>query len=107
MPAFATGGDGLAVYRLDRTLGSELLSRRSEPMLKMSGPATALISPADVQRLGVNGAIAVTAGGQTIEMAARVHEGVPEGMLLVPRDVEWPASAVQGAPVKVAALAMA
>ncbi len=41
------------------------------------------------------------------EMATRVHEGVPEGMLLVPRDVEWSASALQGAPVKVAALAMA
>ncbi len=107
IPAFTTSGDGLAVYRLDRTLGSEVLSRRSEPVRKMSGPATALISPADAKRLGVNGAIAVTAGGQTIEMATRVHEGVPEGMLLVPRDVEWLASAIQGAPVKVAALAMA
>ena len=107
VPAFAAGSDGLAVFRTDRTLGSELLAQRSEPMRKMAGPPVARLSPADAKKLGVNGAIGITIAGRTVEMAARVHEGVPEGMLLVPRDAEWPATALQGAAAKVAAHAMA
>ena len=107
VPAFDTGAAGLAVFRLDRTLGSEVLSRRSVPMQKMSGAPSGLLSPADAKKFGVNGAIVLTIGGHAIEMTVHVHEGVPEGMLLVPRDIEWPASAHQGATGTVVAHAMA
>ena len=107
VPAFAGEDQGLAAYRMDRTLGSELLSRRSAPILKMAGPPAALISPADAGKLGVNGGLGLSVGGRTIEIAARVHDLVPEGTLLVPRDVEWPAGVKQGSAVQVAARVMA
>ena len=107
IPAFAAAGSGLAAFRMDRTLGSELLSRRSAPMQKAAAAPVALLSPADAQKLGVKDAIGVTVAGETVELRARVHERVPEGTLIVPRDVAWPAGVPQGAPVQVAAHALA
>jgi NADH-quinone oxidoreductase subunit G len=97
------GGDGLAIYRMDRTLGSETLSQRSAPMRAMAGPPVALLSPADAERGRVNGRVAVRVGTETVEMAARVRDTVPPGVVLVPRDVEWGGGVQQGARVEIAA----
>ncbi len=107
LAAFPAAGSGLAVFRIDRTLGSEVLSRVAAPMRKMAGPPVALLSPADAKRLGIDGAgsIGITAGNRTVELAARVHPAVPEGTLLVPRDAELPHGLAQGAAANVAALA--
>ena len=56
--------------------------------------------------LGVTNALALTIAGKTIELAAAPHAGVPDGVLLVPRDVAWPEGAAQGATGAVAAHAM-
>ncbi len=106
-PAFASSGDGLAVYRMDRTLGSELLSRVSAPIQKMAGPALAYVSAADAQRFGNGGSTALTLNGATIEFAVRVHATVPAGTLLLSRDVAWPAGTAQGAVARIASLATA
>src|SRR5262249_4787600 len=82
---------GLAVFRVDRTLGSEVLSRRSEPTRRMAGDPVAHLSIADAARSRIDGRIAIEAGGHTIEIDARASRTVPEGVVLVPRDVEWPA----------------
>ena len=100
-------GDGLAVFRVDRTLGSEILSRRSAPMRKMAGPPVAWISSADAERLRANGSIRVEVEGQAAELAVRAVGTVPAGVLLVPRDVHWASPPAQGAPARVAAPAAA
>jgi NADH-quinone oxidoreductase subunit G len=107
VPAFAASGDGLAVYRMDRTLGSELLSSLSAPIRKMAGPAVAYVSPADAQKLGIKDSAALTLNGATIEVAVRVHATVAPGTLLLARDAKWPASTAQGAITRIAALATA
>jgi NADH-quinone oxidoreductase subunit G len=103
VPAF-TRETGLQLFRMERTLGSEVLSRRSEPMRKMAGPPIALLSPADAARFGIPGHVLLSVEGSSVEVAARVHEGVPEGVVLVPRDVEWPIIPRQGAAVRATAV---
>ncbi len=101
-PAFERG-DGLRVFRMDRTLGSEVLSRRSEPMRKMAGTPVALVSPGDAARLKLGGRVSLDAGGSAVELECRAEAGVPDGVVLVPRDVEWPILPKQGASVRVTA----
>jgi len=96
VPAFPASGQGLAVYALDRTLGTELLSRRSPPLMKMAGAPAAWISSGDAKSLGVNGTIALEIQGRTVEMAVRARDTVPDGVVLVPRDEDGAATA-QGA----------
>jgi hypothetical protein len=96
--AFPAGG-GLALFRRDRTLGSEALSRRSEAMRKMAGPPVALLSLADHARLGDR--IALEVAGQIVEVAARGLRTVPDGVVLLPRDVEWQTPVSQGSAVQV------
>ena len=88
---------------MDRTLGSEVLSRRSKPMQTMAGPATAWVSPVDAERMSVRGRVVIDAGGSAVELAARPWPTVPEGVIIVPREVEWPITPRQGASVKVVA----
>jgi anaerobic selenocysteine-containing dehydrogenase len=91
----------LALFRVERTLGSEVLSRRSEPVRKMAGPPVALISPADAARIGAEGRVVLSLAGHTVEVAVRALRTVPEGVVLVPRDLELPAPVAQGGPVEV------
>jgi hypothetical protein len=103
VPAF-TREPGLQLFRVERTLGSEVLSRRSEPMRAMAGPPLALMSPADVARLGLQGRVMLEVDGSAVEVAARAQAGVPDGVVLVSRDVEWPIIPRQGAPVRATAV---
>jgi NADH-quinone oxidoreductase subunit G len=96
---------GLAVFRIERTLGSEVLSRRSPAVAKTAGPPVAWMSAADAAKLGVRDRVALDVGGQSVEVAVRPLATVAEGVLIVPRDVEWPLGVDQGAAVKVTALA--
>ena len=70
----------------------------------MAGPPVALLAPADVTRLGLHGRVALEVDGSAVEVAVRAQEGVPEGIVLVPRDVEWPIIPRQGSSVRVAAI---
>jgi hypothetical protein len=92
---------------MDRTLGSELLSRVSAPVRKMAGPPIAYVSPADASRWGGGDTVALNVNGATIEVVARVHDHVPAGTLLLARDADWPAGAAQGVAARVASLATA
>ena len=103
VPAF-TREPGLQLFRMDRTLGSETLSRRSEPMRKMAGPPVALLSPADAARLSIKSRLSLEVDGATVELAASSHAGVAMGLVLVPRDIEWPIIPRQGAAVRAAAV---
>jgi len=103
VPAFDPA-PGLSLFRMERALGSETLSRRSPAMQKMAGPPVALLSPADAPGLGGRGRVTLDVGGQSVEMAARADAGVPAGVIIVPRDVEWPIGPRQGAAVKVTAV---
>jgi NADH-quinone oxidoreductase subunit G len=87
-PSFSRSS-GLSVYLLDRTLGSETLSRRSAPMRRMAGPAIATLAPADAAALGVDGGVRLECGGATLEIAAQVRDTLPRGVVLVPRDAAW------------------
>jgi NADH dehydrogenase/NADH:ubiquinone oxidoreductase subunit G len=100
----AAAREGLAIYRLDRTLGSESLSRRSEPMRRMAGPPVARVSVVDAKRLGVGDAIALEWDGHTLEIAARADASVAPGVVLVPRDAAWKIPPPQGAEVRVRAM---
>ncbi len=102
VPPFAREA-GLKLFRVERTLGSEVLSRRSESMRRMAGAPTALLSPADAARLGLQGGVTLEVDGCAVEVAARAHPGVPDHVVLVPRDVEWPIIPRQGAPVRATA----
>jgi NADH dehydrogenase/NADH:ubiquinone oxidoreductase subunit G len=95
---------GLRLFRIDRTLGSETLSKRSEPIRKTAGPPVALFSPADAAQLKLDGRASLEAEGARVELAARTHDSVPPGVVLVPRDVDWPIVPAQGAGVRAAAL---
>ena len=106
LPAF-DGTQALSLFRIDRTLGSEALSRRSAAMQKMAGPPVVLLSPTDAAGLGARGRVALDVGGQSVDVAAQAVEGVAPRAVIVPRDVEWPIGAAQGAPVKVTVLAAA
>jgi hypothetical protein len=73
-------------------------------MRKMAGAPVALLSSADAARLKLQGRVALEVDGSSIELAASVHASVPEGLVLVPRDVEWPIIPRQGAAVRAAAV---
>src|SRR5262249_45034502 len=68
VPPFARE-TGLQLFRIERTLGSEVLSRRSEPMRRMAGAPTALLSPADAARLGLQGRVTLEVDGSAVEVA--------------------------------------
>jgi NADH-quinone oxidoreductase subunit G len=104
--AFPRPEQGLAIYRAERTLGSEMLSRRSPAMRKMAGAPVALLSKADAERLGVRGRAALEVSGRVVEVETRALASVPAGIVLVPRDVEWPFKIEPGATVRVAAAAL-
>jgi hypothetical protein len=61
------------------------------------------MSPADFARLGNAGRIALDAGGSSVELDAQAMAGVPDGVVLVPRDVEWPIIPRAGAIVRAVA----
>ena len=103
VPAF-THEPALQLFRTERTLGSEVLSRRSEAMRKMANAPVALFSPADAERLKLGGRVSLQIEGSSVEVAARAQAGVPDGVVLVPRDVEWPIIPRQGAAVRAMAL---
>jgi hypothetical protein len=105
LAAFAPA-QGMTMFRVERTLGSEVLSRRSAPVRTMAGPPAALLSIADHARLGANGRVTIEAAGHTVELAARALRTVPDGVVLVPRDVEWPSPVAQGAAARVASAAV-
>ena len=98
---FARGRD-LRAYALDRTLGSEALSRRSPAMQKMAGPPVAALSRADGERLGAARAVRLERNGTSLAIAFEARDGVPEGVVLVPRDALWSDGipAPQGAEVR-------
>jgi len=95
---------GLQLFRIDRTLGSETLSKRSEAIRKTAGAPVALFSAADAAKLGLDGRASLEAEGARVEVAARIDASVPEGVVLVPRDVDWPIVPAQGAGVRASAL---
>ncbi len=95
---------GLQLFRYDRTLGSEALSRRSEPMRRMSGVPEALFAPADAARLGLEHSVLLEVDGSAVEVAARTHVSVPEGVVLVPREIEWPIIPRPGAVARAVAM---
>jgi NADH-quinone oxidoreductase subunit G len=101
--AFAPSDRGLAVFRSDRVLGSETLSRRSSPIMKMAGPPVALVSPADAERLRGDGLFRITIDGASATVAFRASATVPAGVVLLPRDVDWPGRIAQGTLAQVAA----
>ena len=103
VPAF-THEPALQLFRTERTLGSEVLSRRSEAMRKMANAPVALFSPTDAERLKLGGRVSLQIEGSSVEVAARAQAGVPDGVELVPRDVEWPIIPRQGAAVRAMAL---
>jgi NADH-quinone oxidoreductase subunit G len=103
LASFEPAREGLALFRIDRTLGSEALSRRSEPMRRMAGPAVARIGTAQAERLGLDGRIAIQVAGNRIDVPAQADPHVAEGVLLVPRDLVLPEPVAQGAPVRVSA----
>jgi NADH-quinone oxidoreductase subunit G len=100
VPPFERGA-GTSLFRIDRTLGSEALSRRSAAMQKMAGPPVALLAAADAGGLVGRGRVALDVGGQSVDVAAQVLTDAAPGAIIVPRDVEWPIGAPQGARVKV------
>jgi NADH-quinone oxidoreductase subunit G len=102
--SFGHAEGALMLFRSDRTLGSEVLSRRSAAMRKMAGPPVALISPQDAERLSVNGDVTIEVSGHTLRLPAKVRATVPPGALIVPRDAEWPARVTQGTVVRAAAI---
>ena len=67
----------------------------------MAGPPVVWLSDADAKRLGHPARVVLEAGGATVELLARAHSGVAPGVVIVPRDVEWPLSPRQGAAVRV------
>ena len=69
---------GLQLFRMDRTLGSETLSRRSEPMRKMAGAPMALLSPADAERLKITSRVSHAVDGSTVELAAGSGQTCPD-----------------------------
>ncbi len=98
---FATTGKELALFRMERTLGSEPLSRRSLPITKMAGPPRVWLSPSDAKRLGVNGEVSIELVGGSVTLGATVSATVAEGTVIAPRDVAWPVPIEQGTPVRV------
>ncbi len=96
----------LSLFRLDRTLGSESLSRRSEPMRRMAGPPVARIASSDAAALDLTGPVAIECAGHSVELAVAADPTVPPGLILIPRDVVWPARIPQGAEARVHALAV-
>jgi NADH-quinone oxidoreductase subunit G len=96
---------GTALFRTERVLGSEVLSGRSAPMRKMAGPPVAWLAPADARLLPAGDRVRIEAAGQTVELEARSLRTVPEGVVLVPRDVEWKSRIEQGTGVRVTAMA--
>jgi len=102
-PAFASPGHGLAGFRVERVLGSEVLSRHSPPLMRTAGAPAVELSPADAQRLGLPGRIAIAQGSDTIEVDARARAGIPEGVVLIPREIPWPRGFRQGSAVEVQA----
>jgi NADH-quinone oxidoreductase subunit G len=103
LPAFEPPRERLALFRLDRTLGSEPLSRRSPAMQRMAGPPVARLSVGDAERLKLDGRVAIELAGERIELAARADRWVADGVVLVPRDLVLPQPVGQGAPVSVTA----
>jgi NADH-quinone oxidoreductase subunit G len=103
LPAFSTNGHSVHLFRLDRTLGSEPLSRRSEPMQRMAGAPKAWLAPqTGPDPAGTPARIAVRLDGRVAELEAVSDPTVPEGVILVPRDVRWPRTPLQGAAVELA-----
>jgi hypothetical protein len=101
VPGFPEPGDGLSLFRLERTLGSETLSRRSEPMRRMAGPPVAIVAADDDHPAGSHARLAVELGADAVlELEARHDASVPPGVLLVPRDLAMP-SLPQGQVVRV------
>lgn len=94
--------DGYALFRLDRTLGSERLSRRSDEMRAMAGAPVARISSADPEAPGAGGRVRIEWEGGAVEVAAIADDTVPRGVVLLPRDAG--AGAPQGAAVRVRVL---
>ncbi|HVP15728.1 MAG TPA: 2Fe-2S iron-sulfur cluster-binding protein [Terriglobales bacterium] len=107
LDAFESDRAGLSLFTRDRTLGSELLSRRSEPMRRMAGPPVVELAPGDARARGVDGRVELRIGAQAIETRARVVESLPAGVALAPRDLAWPEPVAQGAAVEVRAVASA
>ena len=93
----------LALWRCDRTLASESLSRRSEAMRKMAGPPVARLSTADARRLAIGSTVALEWRSETIEVAVRADEAVAEGVLILARDARWNSPPPPGARVRVRA----
>lgn len=98
---------GLQMFQMDRTLGSEVLSRVSAPIRRMAGPPVALISPADAAKLSVRDAATLEAGGARLSLGVKAVATVPEGVVLVPRDAGWPQPMAQGVTVRVSAAQLA
>ena len=48
--------------------------------------------------------ISLEIDGSSVEVGCQAQAGVPDGVVLVPRDVEWPIIPRQGAPVRAVAL---
>jgi len=104
VPAFARASQGLAIYHIDRTLGSESLSRRSKPMREAAGAPHVRLSSADASRLGTNGRVQIQSGGANVVLDAETV-GMADGVLIVPRDAAWPSRPAQGAAANVTAAA--
>ncbi len=102
---FLAPADGLALFRHERTLGSEPLSRRIPAMAAMAGPAVARLAPEDLEALGADGRVTLERDGARIEIDAVADPTVPRGAVLVPRDalLEFPPG--QGLGVQVRATA--
>jgi NADH-quinone oxidoreductase subunit G len=95
---------GLSLFRVERALGSEVLSRWSAPMRKMAGPATAWIAPGDASGLEDGAAVVeIEAGGETSTLLARTIDTIPRGVVLVSRDAAWTAAPSPGAAAKIRA----
>jgi hypothetical protein len=100
--AFQPSG-GPMVFRTERVLGSETLSSRSEPQRKMAGPPVAVVSPADAEHLRGHTQAMIGIEGGSVSLGFKVDPALPRGVVLVPRDVEWPVRVGQGMAARVSA----
>lgn len=99
VPEFAASGDGLVLHQIERTLGSEPLSRRSAAIREMAGPPVAWVSAATAARHQLGNAAQVRLEGQAFDVAVRVHPAMADGTVLVSRDAGVAPGTPQGARV--------
>ena len=101
-PAATPGEDELVIVPVRRLYDRGTAFYKTKLVHQRVPPAHVALSEEDAARLGVSAGarVAVTLGGRTVEVEARVSESVPEGVALLPRNLgvgPLPHAAVAGA----------